>query len=92
MSLSSGIINDFDDIALKSSKKLKVYSNRFSAMFAGLKKFGLKGMKENKSRVAAGIAIMSLSLCCAGKLIKKGISNITGVKQTNSVKLEKDDK
>lgn len=67
---------DTDDIALKSTKPIKVYNNRFSAMLAGLKKFGLKGIKENKGRVAFGVGIVSLGLYSAVKLIKKGITNI----------------
>lgn len=69
-------ITDTDDIALKSAQKLKVYNNRFSAMVAGLKKFGLKGMKENKGRVAFGAGLIALGLYGAGKLIKKGVDNI----------------
>lgn len=49
---NQNFIPDCDDLALKSTKPVRVYNNRFSAMVAGLKKFGLKGMKENKSRVA----------------------------------------
>ncbi len=82
-------IADCDDIAMKSSKKLHAYSNRFSAMLAGLKKFGLKGIKENKSRVAVGIAALSLSLYAAGKIIKKGISNIIGSEKKQPVEAEK---
>lgn len=69
-------IPDADDIALKSANKLKVYNNRFSAMVAGLKNFGLKGMKENKGRVAFGAGLIALGLYGAAKLIKKGVNNI----------------
>lgn len=69
-------IPDGDDIALKSSEKLKVYNNRFSSMLAGLKKFGLSGMKENKSRVAFGVGLLSLGTYSAVKLIQKGVNNI----------------
>ena len=65
-------ISDCDDVALKSSKPIKVYSNRFSAMFAGLRKFGLKGIKENKSRAAFGTAILALGISSAFYLISKG--------------------
>jgi len=70
-------IPDIDDpIALKSSKPLKVYNNRFSAMIGGLKKFGLKGVKENKCRAFLGVTMVSTGLCAAVKLINKGKNNI----------------
>lgn len=69
-------IPDADDIALKSAEKIKVYNNRFSSMIAGLKKFGLSGMKENKSRVAFGVGLLSLGTYSAVKLIQKGVNNI----------------
>lgn len=68
-------------MALKSTKPVKVYTNRFAATLAGLKEFGLKGMKENKGRVAAGFGLVYLTGYYGGKLIKKGIENITGKKQ-----------
>lgn len=74
---NSEFIADADDIALKSRKPLKVYKNRFSAMLAGLKKFGLKGIKENKGRAAFGAGLVALGLYAAGKLISKGIRNIS---------------
>lgn len=74
---NSEFIPDTDDIALKSSKSLKAYKNRFSAMLAGLKKFGLKGVKENKGRVAFGVGLVALGLYAAGKLISKGIKNLS---------------
>lgn len=40
-------------------------------MIAGLKKFGLSGMKENKSRVAFGVGLLSLGTYSAVKLIQK---------------------
>lgn len=67
-------IEDCDDMALKSSKRIKAYTNRFSAMMAGLKEFGLKGIKENKSRVIVGLSIVALSTFGAYKLIRKGIN------------------
>ena len=69
-------INDTDDLALKSAKKIKVYGNRLSAMFAGVKKFGLKGIKENKGRVAFGLGILSIGLYVGYKMIKNGINKI----------------
>lgn len=73
---NSNFVPDTDDIALKSTKKLKVYTNRFSAMIAGLKKFGLKGIKENKGRVAVGVTTVAAAGYAAIKLIKSGISKI----------------
>lgn len=74
---NNNFIVDVDNVALKSAKKLKVYDSRFSAMIAGLKKFGLKGMKENKGRAFAGLTILVTTGLVAGKLIKKGIDKIT---------------
>jgi hypothetical protein len=68
--------SDKDDLfGLKSSKKIKVYNNRFASTVAGLKKFGLKGIMENKSRVGFGLALLGLAIYGANKLITKGISN-----------------
>lgn len=69
-------ISDTDDFALKSSKPVKVYKNRMNATLAGLKNFGLKGMKENKGRVAFGVGILSLGLYSCYNLFNKGIKNI----------------
>ncbi len=74
---NSEFIADTDDIALKSTKPLKAYKNRFSAMLAGLKKFGLKGIKENKGRVAFGAGLIALGLYAAAKLISKGVKNLS---------------
>lgn len=68
-------IPDCDDFALKSTQKIKCYNNRFSAMVGGLKEFGLKGMKENKGRVALGVAMLTTGITAAVLLIKKGIEN-----------------
>lgn len=65
-------------MALKSSKPVKVYSNRFTAMVEGLKEFGLKGIKENKGRVIFGITLVSLGIYGAIKLIKNGVNKIGG--------------
>ena len=66
-------IPDCDDVALKSSKQVKAYSNRFGAMVAGLRKFGLKGIKENKSRAIFGIGVLALGISSALYLISKGL-------------------
>lgn len=81
---NQNFIPDCDDLALKSTKPVRVYNNRFSAMVAGLKKFGLKGMKENKSRVAVGIGMLALGVGAGLALLKKGINNI---KQDNKYNL-----
>lgn len=73
---NENFIPDIDDIALKSDKPVKVYNSRFSAMIAGLKKFGLKGIKENKSRVAFGIGLVALGAYFGLNLITNGIKNI----------------
>lgn len=77
---NKNFVPDSDDIALKSTKPVKVYKNRLSAMIAGLKQFGLKGIKENKSRVMAGIGILSLGLGSGLALIKRGYNNIVNKK------------
>lgn len=69
-------IPDSDDIALKTKNKIKVYDNRFSATITGLKEFGLKGMKENKGRVAFGVGLLALGTYGVIKLFRKGVNNI----------------
>lgn len=66
-------IADADDFALKSTENVKCYKNRFSAMIGGLKEFGLKGIKENKGRVALGIAMIAAGIATSVILIKKGV-------------------
>ncbi len=74
---NSEFISDIDDFfALKSAKPVKVYNNRFSAMLGGLKRFGLKGIPENKSRVLVGTGVCLGGLYCGGKLINNGLKNI----------------
>lgn len=69
-------IPDSDDIALKTKNKVKVYDNRFSATITGLKEFGLKGMKENKGRVAFGVGLLALGTYGVIKLFRKSVNNI----------------
>lgn len=78
---NKNFVPDCDDVALKSTKPLRVYNNRLSAMIAGLKKFGLNGMKENKSRVAAGVGLLALVTGSGLALIKRGFNNITQKKE-----------
>lgn len=73
---SEFISDPHDYLALKTNQPVKVYNNRFSAMLAGLKKFGLKGIKENKSRVIAGASIVTGGLYVGAKLINKGFKDI----------------
>lgn len=77
-------IPDTDDLALKTTKKLKCYNNRFSAMIAGIKEFGLKGIKENKGRVAFGAGLVALGLYGGAKLVNKGIKNISKNDETQN--------
>lgn len=75
-------IPDFDDYALKTTNKLKCYSTRFGAMLGGLKKFGLKGILENKARAFGGFAFVVGAGLVAAKLIKSGIDRVTGKNKT----------
>lgn len=68
-------------MALKSTKPVKAYTSRFEAMLAGLKNFGLKGIKENKGRVAFGVGLVATGVYFGAKLIKKGIDNLSRVKE-----------
>lgn len=70
------LIPDPSDIALKSSRKIKAYTNRFHAMIAGLKKFGLSGAKENKYRVAAGIVGILATGNLAFYMVQDGIHKL----------------
>ena len=74
---NNNFIPDTDDIALKTTKKLKVYDTRLEAMAAGLKNFGLKGMKENKGRVMFGAGVLASGLYGAYKLITSGLNNFS---------------
>ena len=78
---SNFVADSYSNVAIKTPSKLRVYNNRISAMIAGLKEFGLKGMKENISRVAYGIIILSLGSYVTAKLIKKGIDNFSDKNQ-----------
>jgi hypothetical protein len=70
-------VADIDEpFGLKTTKKLKVYNNRFSSTIAGLKQFGLKGIMENKSRACFGLALVGSTMYGAYKLIAKGLNNL----------------
>jgi len=75
---------DMDDIALKTTEKVKVCTTKLGAMLHGLKEFGLSGMKTNKSRVAAGV-VLATSLGYGGyALAKKGLKNLNLIKDNES--------
>lgn len=78
---NQNFIPDTDDLALKSSKPIKVYGGRFKATAATIKKEGLVNlMKANKGRVAAGAALTAGGLGAAGYLAKKALENVGPVK------------
>lgn len=66
------------DIALKTTKKLKVYPNRFAATIAGLKEFGFKGMKGNPVRVIVGTTILGLGTILSILFTRNGIAHLSG--------------
>lgn len=85
---SSHFMPDDDDIALKTKELVKVSKTKFGAMIDAIKKEGLTGIKQNKTRVAGG-ALIALSLgFLAYKLIKNGINNIKGKKAESSDKIK----
>lgn len=72
-------IPDPDDVALKSSQKVKVYGNRFSATGAAIKREGLLNlMGQNKGRVAAGAAILGAGGYGAYRIGKNALNSLTG--------------
>lgn len=75
---------DINDIALKTTEKVKVYRTKLGAMLHGLKEFGLSGMKMNKSRVAAGVVLATSLGYGAYVLAKKGLKNLNLIKDNES--------
>ena len=73
---NKNFIPDTDDFALKSEKAVKVATTKLGATFDALKRDGLSGVKQNKGRVAAGIAICVALGYASYKLIKNGIEKI----------------
>lgn len=69
---------DTFDIALKTTEKVKVYPNRFAATIAGLKEFGLKGMKGSPARVIAGATVLGIGTALSIYFTKKGIAQLSG--------------
>lgn len=77
---------DEHDVALTTTKKVKVHSSRGKATLATLKKYGrgshIKGakllMKHHKGRVATGVAILGAGGTGAAHLAKKGYNKLKG--------------
>ena len=84
-------IPDDDDLALKSSKKVKVFGNRFAAVGDTLKRYGkgnyIKGAARligaNKSRVATGLGILGVGGLATVYLGKKTMESFGNVKSYN---------
>lgn len=79
---NKNFIEDASDFALKTDKPLKVCRTKIGAMFEGLKNHGLSGMKQNKTRVAAGVAIFAALSFVSYKLIKSGTEKLKNAKET----------
>lgn len=77
-------IPDTDDFALKTDKPLKVYRSKIEATLEALKKNGLSGIKQNKTRSIAGIAMFSTFSYFSYKLIKSGIKKIQNSKKDSN--------
>ncbi|MBR5304236.1 MAG: hypothetical protein IKU37_05355 [Candidatus Gastranaerophilales bacterium] len=73
---SDNFIPDTNDFALKSDKPVKVASTKIGAIFDCLKRDGLSGIKQNKSRAIAGVAIFATFGYASYKLIKNGIEKL----------------
>ncbi|MBQ8635977.1 hypothetical protein IJ425_07490 [bacterium] len=73
---NKNFIPDTDDIALKTTEKLKVHKTKIGASIDALKREGLSGIKQNKNRVIVGILIATSCFLIAYNLIKKGINNL----------------
>jgi hypothetical protein len=81
---NKNFIPDTDDIGLKSSKRIKVYSNRAKATLAALKQEGdgsrLKGVvkliKANPKRALSGATILAIGSIASAKLGQAGYKNL----------------
>ena len=73
---NKNFIPDTDDLALKTTEKLKVHKTKIGATIEAIKREGLSGIKQNKNRVIAGIIIAISCFMIAYNLIQKGINNI----------------
>lgn len=79
---NKNFIEDASDFALKTDKPLKVCRTKIGAMFEGLKNHGLSGIKQNKARAAAGVAIFAALSFVSYKLIKSGMEKLKGAKES----------
>ncbi len=70
---NKNFVPDIDDFALKTTKKLKVSRTKITATLEALKKEGLSGIKQNPTRVIAGLVIAISCLTLAYKFLKEGI-------------------
>ncbi|HSA06165.1 MAG TPA: hypothetical protein P5556_03190 [Candidatus Gastranaerophilales bacterium] len=70
-------VPDCHDLALKTKNKVRVYTNRLSAMVAGLKEHGLRGIKGNKARATAGGIILGATGTISFFSAKYGINNLS---------------
>lgn len=70
---NKNFVPDMNDFALKTTKKLKVSRTKISATLEALKKEGLSGIKQNPTRVIAGLGITVSCLTLAHKFLKEGI-------------------
>ena len=73
---NKNFIPDVSDLALKTDKPLKVFRTKIGAIIDAIKREGLSGIKQNKTRVAFGCVVLFSAFLIAGKLIKKGIDKI----------------
>lgn len=73
---NSNFIPDSHDLALKSDKCVKVAKTKFGAMIDALKREGLSGITQNKTRLAAGVLIAGVLGYASYKLIKKGLEKM----------------
>jgi hypothetical protein len=83
---NKNFVPDSDDVALKSTNRIKVHSNRASATLEALKREGggskLKGIaklvKANPSRALAGAGILAGGGLVTAKLGQAAYNNLTG--------------
>ena len=73
---NNNFIPDSSDFALKTDKCVKVAKTKVGAIFDALKRDGLSGITQNKTRVAAGILITAALGSASYKLIKKGLEKM----------------
>lgn len=74
-------VPDTNDFALKTDKPLRVFRTKIGAIIDAIKKEGLSGIKQNKTRVATGLIVGGACLYAGYKLIKKGINKLKSNKK-----------